>query len=236
MANAQARRDAVRVVEVVDEREPLAEAALELIAEIFPSYERQPLSELRSEIEEKRRQLLLPFDFHLFAAVRGVDDVLATVAGVYLAGINAGFITYLAVKQEARGDKLAQRVRGALVEAFRADARRNGCEDLAWVLGEVRTDGHWLESLVRKRGAIPFDLVYYHPGMLLEGGPPYALYREPVGDHRRELPTDEVRRIIYAVWRRGYRVRYPLERVTFQAMMEELEGRTMVEVHPGYDG
>jgi GNAT superfamily N-acetyltransferase len=234
MASVERRRARIQIVEVVDEREPLAEAALELIAEIFPSYERQPLSELRSEIEEKRRHLLLPFDFHLFAAVRHSHDVLATVSGVYLAGINAGFITYLAVREEARGHRLAQRVRAALVEAFRADARRVGYEDLAWVLGEVRTDGHWLPSLIDKRGAIPLDLVYYHPGMLLEGGPTYALYREPIGDHRQELPAEEVRRIIYAVWRRGYRVRYPLERVTFQAMMEELEGREVVEVHPDY--
>jgi GNAT superfamily N-acetyltransferase len=223
-----------RIVEVVDERDPLAEAALELIAELFPSHERQPISELRSEIEEKRRRLLLPFDFHLFVAVERGERVLATAAGAYLAGINAGFVSYLAVREEARGGGVAQRVRGALVEAFRRDARRVGRDDLAWVVGEVRMDGHWLESLVRNRGAIPFDLTYYHPGMLLEGGPPYALYREPVGDHRRELPVDEVRRIIYAVWRRGYRVRYPLERVTFQAMMEELDGQEIVEVHPDY--
>jgi ribosomal protein S18 acetylase RimI-like enzyme len=230
----RSRSSTVRVVEVTDEREPLAHAALDLIAETFPSHERQPLSELRSEIEEKRRRLLLPYDFHLFVAVERVDAVLATASGVFLAGINAGFITYLSVRPEARRHGVGRRVRAALVDAFRADARRLGREDLSWVLGEVRTDGHWLGSLVRHRGAIPFDLTYYHPGMLLESAPAYALYREPVGDNRRELPTDEVRRIIYAVWRRGYRVRYPLERITFQAMMEELEGRNAVGIHPDY--
>jgi GNAT superfamily N-acetyltransferase len=214
----------VRIGEVLDERDSLAEAALELIAESFPVHERQPLTELRSEIEEKRRQLLLPYDFHLFVAADRPDRVLATVSGVYLAGINSGFITYLAVRQEARRRGLGQRVRRALVEAFREDARRSGHADLNWVLGEVRTDGHWLKSLVRNRGAIIFDLTYYHPGMLLESAPSYALYREPVGDNRRDLPVDEVRRIIYAVWRRGYRVRYPLHRDTFQAMIEELGG------------
>lgn len=234
MTDERGGRGDVRIVEVADERDPLAEAALALIAELFPAHERQPLSELRSEIEEKRRRLLLPFDFHLFVAAGREGTALAAAAGAYLAGINAGFVTYLAVREEARGRGMAQRVRAALVAAFREDARRFGRDDLAWVVGEVRRDGHWLDSLVRNRSAIPFDLTYYHPGMLLEGGPPYALYREPIGDDRREIPADEVRRVIYAVWRRGYRVRYPLERVTFQAMMAELEDRAVVGVHPDY--
>lgn len=223
-----------RIVEVDDERDELAEKALALITECFPSHERQPLSELRSEIEEKRLALLDPFDFHLFVMVDG-DQVIATVAGVYLAGINAGFITYLAVRPEARGRRVARDVRSAIVAAFRDDARRQGHDDLAWVLGEVRADGRWLGSLVRNRGAIPFDLTYYHPGMVLEAAPPYALYREPVGDHRREVPAAEVRRAIYAIWRRGYRVRYPLERTTFRAMIDELEGQEIVGVHPEYN-
>jgi GNAT superfamily N-acetyltransferase len=231
-----AELDGIRIVEIVDERDPLAEGALELIAEAFPPHERQPLAELRSEIEEKRRELLLPFDFHLFAGVDESDDerVVAAGSGAYLAGINAGFISYLAVREGVRGQGVGQEVRVALVEAFREDARRTGRDDLAWVLGEVRTDGHWLESLIRNRGAIPFDLTYYHPGMVLEGGPPYALYREPIGDPRRELPLAEVRRVLYAVWRRGYRVRYPLERATFQAMLAELEERERVGLPPEY--
>lgn len=228
-----AELERIRIVEIEDERDSLAEEALALIAEAFPPHERQPLAELRSEIEEKRRELLQPFDFHLFIGVEE-EGVVAVAAGAYLAGINAGFITYLAVREGTRGQGVGQEVRAALVDAFREDARRTGREDLAWVLGEVRTDGHWLESLIRNRGAIPFDLTYYHPGMVLEGGPPYALYREPIGDERRELPVDEVRRVLYAVWRRGYRVRYPLERATFQAMLSELEDRDSVGPHASY--
>jgi hypothetical protein len=226
--------DEIRIVEIVDERGALADGALALIEELFPSHERQPLSELRSEIEEKRRRLLLPFDFHLFAAVHPPGRIVGVVAGAYLAGINAGFVTYLGVRREARDEGVAAAVRAALVDAFRADARRAGHDELAWVLGEVRTEGHWLASLVRNRGAIPFDLTYYHPGMMLESGPAYALYREPFGDHRREIPADEVRRIIYAIWRRGYRVRYPLERPTFQAMLSELDTKDPVPPHPDY--
>lgn len=223
-----------RVVEITDERDPLTERALELIAESFASHERQPLSELRSEVEEKRRALLLPYDFHMYAAVTATDSVLAMVSGVYLAGINAGFVTYLAVREEARRRGLGGRVRAALVDALREDSRRAGRADLAFVLGEVRADGDWLDTLVRQRDVLVFDLTYYHPGMVLGGAPPYALYREPIADERRELPADEVRRVLYSVWRRGYRVRYPLERATFQAMLEELETREVVGVHPDH--
>jgi len=231
---AEDERTGFHVVEIEDERDPLADRALGLIAELFPTHERQPISELRSEIEEKRLRLLTPFDFHLIAATTADGEVIGVVAGAYLAGINAGFITYLAVREEGRGQGVAGRIRATLVDSFRGDARRAGRDDLSWVLGEVRTEGHWLEALVRNRGAIPFDLVYYHPGMLLESGPSYALYREPIGDHRVELPAEEVRRVIYAVWRRGYRVRYPLERPTFQAMLTELRSRDPVPPHPAY--
>jgi GNAT superfamily N-acetyltransferase len=222
-----------RVVEVTDERHPLAAEALQLIADSFPPHDRHPMAELRSEIAEKRLELLTAYDFHLLALVGEDGQVVAANAGVYLAGVNAGFISYLAVHPDVRGRRLGRRVRTELVKVFRADARRNGRDELAWVLGEIRIDSPWLRGLVRHGGAIPFDLTYYHPGMTPGvTRVPYVLYREPIGDHRAELPAQEVRRIIYAIWRRAYRVRYPLERDGFAAMIRELEGREWVSAHP----
>ena len=219
--------------EVSDEREPLAEQALQLIATAFPPYDRHPLSALRSEIAEKRLGLLHPYDIHLFAYVHEDGHVVATVLGIYLAGVNAGFISYLAVDSEFRRRRLGREVRQALVEAFRADARRVGYDELAWVIGEVRMDSPWLHNLVRHGKAIPFDLVYYHPGMSPgRKDPPYVLYREPVGDHRPQLPVREVLQVLYAVWHRGYRVRYPLDTDAFAAMATELEGKQSVGPHP----
>jgi GNAT superfamily N-acetyltransferase len=214
--------------EVFDEAGPLAEATLELIADTFPPHERHPLSELRSEIAEKRLGLLQPFDFHLFSAV--VEGrVMAAAAGVYLAGVNAGFVTYLAVHPDGRGSGLGTAVRDALAAAFEANAHSNGRRRLAWVLGEVRLSSPWLTTLLRERDAVAFDLEYYHPGMSLHGSPDrYVLYREPVADRRRRISADEVRRVLYAVWRRAYRVRYPLERETFRDMLAQLEGRKRV--------
>jgi hypothetical protein len=53
-----------------------------------------------------------------------------------------------------------------------------------------------------------------------------VLYREPVGDLRAELPASEVLRLLYVIWRRAYRVDYPLQRDTFCYMLDQLEGRT----------
>jgi hypothetical protein len=232
---AARRGSGVSIREIVDERESLADAALQLIADAFERPDRQPLSELRSEIAEKRMDLLSAMDFHMLAAVSPEGEAVGTVAGMYLGGVNAGFITYLTVAPGWRRRKLAPGLRGALVEVFRRDARQSGFDDLDWVLGEVEAGSPWLRRLVRSGGAITFDLTYYHPGMRPGADSRrYILYRQPVGDGRESLPTPLVRRVLYSVYRRGYRVRYPLERPGFQAMLEELEGREWVGPHPDF--
>jgi GNAT superfamily N-acetyltransferase len=224
------------VVEISDERDPRADAALELIEEMFAPRDRHPMGELRSELAERRLGMFSGYNFHLLAAVVEDDERPAgTATGVYLGpGVNAGFVSYLAVRREYRGRRIARLLRPRLVETFRADARRAGRRDLAWVLGEVRASSPWLRRLIRTRGAIPFDLDYYHPGMPPGAVEPYVLYRQPVADHRRDLPAGLVRRIIYSIYRRAYRVRYPLQRDSFTVMIDQLDGRETVGVHPRY--
>jgi GNAT superfamily N-acetyltransferase len=217
------------VEEILDERDPRAEEALRLIAGAFQRPERQPLSELRSEIAEKRLGLLAAMDFHLLVAAGEDGGVQGTVAGMYLEGVNAGYITYLAVAPRFQGRRLAPRLREALVERFRLDARNAGFDELAWVLGEVKGDSPWLARLLRERGAVAFDLPYRHPGVTRDGEPDgHVLYRQPVGDRREELPAQLVRRILYAIYRRGYRIPYPLDSHGFRAMLDDLEDRYTV--------
>lgn len=225
---------AARIVEITDERTPLAAAALQLIGETFERPERQALDELASEIAEKRLDLLSAYDFHLLVRLSDGDRVTGTVAGVYLDGVNAGFVTYLAVAPAHRGQQFGAALRSQLVRVFRADARRAEYEDLAWVLGEVQSDNAWLRRLVRHRGAIAFDLTYFHPGMQPDDPRNYILYRQPIHDRRLALPVPLVRRILYAIYRRGYRVRYPLQRAGFRAMLTECEDREVVGVHPDF--
>lgn len=223
----------IQVVRVDDERTPLAGEALELIASSFPPQDRQPIDQIGMEISERRLGLLTSYDFHLFAAVDVEEQVLGVCAGVYLGGVNAGFVTYLAVLPEARERQLGRRLRVRLVDAFRADAKQLEWEELAWVVGEVRRESPWLGRLVRERSAIPFDLSYYHPGVE-PGGPDadWVLYRQPIADSREELPCGQVAQLLYAIWRRGYRIRWPLQMPAFNAMLRQLEHRETVGFHP----
>ncbi|MCI0436810.1 MAG: GNAT family N-acetyltransferase [Gemmatimonadetes bacterium] len=224
----------VVVVEIMDERTPLADRAVGLFEATFDRRDRHAVDELRAEIAEKRYGLLAPFNFHLLAARAG-DDLIGAIMGCYLAGVNAGFVDYLAVRPGDRGRGVGRILRPRLVDQFREDAREAGRDELAWVLGEVRLENPWLRRLVETRGAIPFDLAYFHPGMRPGvHSPPYVLYRQPFGDLRKELPNALVRRILYAVYRRAYRVRYPLQHEGFMAMIEALEGRESVGIHPDF--
>jgi hypothetical protein len=225
--------DEIRVIRVEDERTELARGALDLIVENFPASDRQPIDQIEMEIAERRMGLLTSYDFHLFAAVDADDRVLGVSAGVYLGGVNAGFVTYLAVRPEARAHHLGRRMRIRLVDAFRADAGKVEWEELAWVVGEVRRGNPWLTRLVRERAVVPFDLRYFHPGVDTEGpDEEWVLYRQPVGDLRQEIPSQEVGQLLYAIWQRAYRVRWPLQRPGFRDMLEQLEGRESIGFLP----
>jgi GNAT superfamily N-acetyltransferase len=222
---------ALRVIEVEDERTPLARRSIELIQHAIGDV--QPASDLLAELEEKRHGLPAGGDYHLLALVDGGDEPLAAAAGIYLEGVNAGFVTYLAVRKDQRSRRLGRGLRKRLIEAVHAEAARKGRE-LAWTVGEVRHDSPWLRTLVRRGRAIPFDFSYFHPWMSLRAEGRYVLYREPHADPRPGLPAEEVLRLVYNIWRRAYRVRFPLQSDIFCHMLRQLEERETVGVAPEF--
>lgn len=221
----------LRTVEVVDERSALARRSIELIQHAIGDV--QPSSDLLSELEEKRLGLPAGGDYHLLALVDGDDQPLAAAGGIYLEGLNAGFVTYLAVHKDQRSRRLGRGLRKHLIESVRAEAARKG-QELAWTVGEVRRDSPWLRTLVRRGRAIPFDFGYFHPWMPLSAEGRYVLYREPHADPRTEIPTEEVLRLVYGIWRRAYRIRFPLQSDVFCYMLRQLEGRGTVGIHPDF--
>ncbi|HSU17460.1 hypothetical protein [Longimicrobium sp.] len=221
-----------RVVEVRDERTELARAAIDLIQTSIGDV--QPAADLLSEIEESRRALPSGGDYHLIASVDGDGEPVAAAAGVFLESVNAGFITYLAVREEVRGQRLGGDLRARLVECFRDDARRAHGGPPAWTVGEVRRESAWLRTLVRGGRAIPFDFGYFHPWMPLRAEGRYILYREPIADGRLEVSGHEVARLLFAIWRRAYRIRYPLQSETFCYMLRKLDGRDTVGADPAF--
>ena len=126
----------LRVVAIEDERDPLARETLELIADSIGDV--QPVDDLLSEIEECRRGMATGGDYHLLAMVDGDGRPVAAAAGIWLEAVNAGFITYLAVRQDLRGALLGRGLRRHLVDSIRDEAQRKHGADPAWVVGEVR--------------------------------------------------------------------------------------------------
>jgi hypothetical protein len=221
-----------RIVRLEDERDPVTRRALELIVEAIGDV--QPIDDLLSEIEEGRRGMYSGGGYHLLAMLDAEGLPAAAGAGIYLRGINAGFVTYLAVRADQRRRMRGQALRRHLVDSIRGEARRLDGRDPAWTVGEVRRTSPWLRTLVRAGKAIPFDFPYLHPWMARESAGRYVLYREPVSDPRPELPAEEVARIVFGIWRRAYRIRFPLRHELFRYMLEEIEARGTVGVHPDF--
>jgi GNAT superfamily N-acetyltransferase len=221
-----------RVVGVDDERTTLARETLELIASSIGDV--QPVNDLLSEIEERRRGMPSGGDAHLLAMVDDDGRAAAAAAGIYLEGVNAGFITYLAVRKDLRGKLLGRGLRGHLLDSIRAEARRKNGAEPAWVVGEVRGGSPWLRTLVGAGQVIPFDFPYFHPWMPRRSEGKYVLYREPLADARTELPAHEVVRLVYAIWRRAYRIRFPLQSETFCYMIDRLQATGTIGAHPDF--
>lgn len=222
-----------RVVEVTDERSALARRSIALIQEAI--WDVHPTRFLLAELEETRRGVARGGGYHLLAMLAsGEEDPLAAAAGVYLQAVNAGFISYLAVREDQRGRGLGRELREQLLQTFQTQARRERGEELAYALGEVERDSAWLRMLVREGRVMVLDVPYFHPWMSRHKEGYYALYREPLADRRRELPSEEVARVIEAIWRRAYRIRSPLQRDTYQYMMQQLEGRETVGADPDF--
>jgi GNAT superfamily N-acetyltransferase len=222
----------LRVVVVDDERTPLATEALELITTAIGDV--QPVNDLLSEVEERRRGMPSGGDYHLLAMMGPDGRAAAAAAGIYLEGVNAGFVTYLAVRPDLRGQLLGRGLRGHLVESIRAEARRKNGADPAWLVGEVRRGSPWLQTLVGAGKVIPFAFPYFHPWMPRRSEGRYVLYREPMADARPELPAEEVVRLVYAIWRRAYRIRFPLQSDTFCYMLDQLKASGMIGADPEF--
>jgi GNAT superfamily N-acetyltransferase len=196
------------IVEVTDERSPLASRAIWLLQEAIGDV--HPASYLLSELRETRQGLAQGGDYHLLALPSPEGgQALGAAAGVYLAAVQAGFVSYLAVRDELRGRGLGRALRERLVARLREEARESGAGELGRVLGEVQRDSAWLRLLVREGRVVPLDLPYFHPWMSRRGEDVYALYLEPLADRRTELPAEEASRLVEAVWRRAYRIRDP---------------------------
>ena len=218
----------IRVREIRSAKDPAFAAAHALLRRIFPRSEMMPRRSWVQVLREREQGLWTDLNWHLIVAQRdGV--VIGAASGSYLGNVNVGVIGYVAVDTAARASGLGPRLRRALVRGFTRDARELNGTALRAVVGEVHADNPWLRVLVSRHHALALDFPYYQPALhRTEKGVPLVMYFEPIGARRRWLPAGEVRRLLYTMWRRAYRVSNPLRDPNFRRMLRALDGRRRI--------
>lgn len=218
----------IRVREIRSAQDPSFTGAHRLLRRIFPRSEMMPRRAWIQVLRERAQGLWTDLNWHLFVAERD-GAVIGAASGSYLGNINVGVVGYVAVDAAARARGLGPRLRRALVRAFMRDARDVNGTELRAVVGEVHADNPWLRVLVSRHHAIALDFPYYQPALhRTEKGVPLVMYYEPIGARRRSLPVGEVRRLLYTMWRRAYRVPSPLANANFRRMLRALNGRRRI--------
>lgn len=208
--------------------DPALAQAHRLLAAALPPHEVVPRREWREALAERSAGVWSDLRWHLLVAER-MGRVLGMTSGTFLGSVEVGMIGYLALDPVLRGRGIGARLRTRLRSRFERDAAEFRGRPLAAVVGEVDPDNPWLHYLMSRRGALALDLPYCQPP-LRTGEPPHplVLYYQPLHGRPRSLPVAEVRRLLFAIWRRLYRVARPLQHPVFRRMLRSLQGRTRV--------
>lgn len=222
-----ARRTGARVVtrEIRTTDDRAFDPAYRLLRRIFPRSEMLPRSDWVQVMRERTEGLWTDLAWHLLVAERG-GRVVGAASGSYLGNVNIGLIGYIAVTPASRATGLGPRLRRHLRRLFERDAERVHGRALEAIVGEVRRDNPWLARLIAKDGAIALDFPYEQPDLEGGGSPvPLVLYYQPLGRRRTWVSAEQVRRLLYTIWRRSYRIPRPLKRPAFRRMLRALRGR-----------
>jgi GNAT superfamily N-acetyltransferase len=218
----------LRIREIRTADDPAFNAAHRLLRRIFPRAEMMPRRGWVQVLREREQGLWTDLNWHLFVAQRS-GVTIGAASGSYLGNVNVGVVGYVAVDARRRAKGLGPRLRRALVRAFERDARDVNGATLRAVVGEVHAGNPWLRVLVTRHHAIALDFPYYQPALRhTEKGVPLVMYYEPIGARRRFLTVGELRRLLYTMWRRAYRVPSPLANANFRRMLRALRGRRRI--------
>ena len=218
----------VTVREVHDAGDPAFPVAHKLLRTTFPRAEMLPMRDWRVAMRERGMGLWTDLAWHLLVAERD-GQVIGAASGSYLGNVNVGIIGYIAMRPDVRSAGVGPRLRRRLRRAFEQDAARIAGKPLEAILGEVRSDNPWLRHLVRREHAIALDFPYIQPSLgRKKEDVSLVLYYQPIARQRSSLSTAELRRLLYTIWRRTYRVARPLSKPAFRKMLGSLEGRRRI--------
>jgi len=212
----------VRIREVRSPTDRALGRAHRFLKRIFPRAELLPLRDWSETLREREAGLWTDLDWHLLVAEQG-RQLVGAASGSYIGNVNVGLVGYVAVRRGLRGRGIGERLRRGLRSAIARDARRiHGCR-LTALIGEVHGENPWPARLVRTQGALALDFPYSQPSLHRSAAHVgLVLYVQPLAAHRRALPADEVRRLVYTIWRRVYRIDRPLSRRPFRRMLRAL--------------
>ncbi len=218
----------ITIREVLSADEPSFKVAHELLRREFPHAEMLPVRVWRNAMRERSEGLWTDVGWHLIVAERK-SRVLAAASGSYLGNVNVGIVGYIAVRAAARTLGLGPRMRRALHRKFETDARHAGHARLGAIVGEVSRTNPWLRTLVRREGAIALDFPYFQPSLgRMREAVPFVLYYQPLGAKQKTLGGAQLRRLLYTMWRRTYRIEEPLANGHFRAMLRSIAGRSRI--------
>jgi hypothetical protein len=225
---AAPRRAPLRIREVRDPNDRALAGAYRLLRGAFTARELVRRRDIREAIIERNRGFLGDLNWHMFVAERGKTLVgVATIS--YVGELNIAVIGYLAVRSTERATGVGLRLRARLLQAVHKDALRIRRRPVDALLGEVRAGNPWLRHLVGVHGALALDFPYWQPSIDGKARPVrLVLYYQPVAQERQSLGVNEVRRLLYVIWRRIYRIPRPMKNPTFQRMLKALQGRRMI--------
>ena len=217
----------VTIRELREGTDPALGRAYSLLRRTFPPHELVPKRELVATLHERAAGVLTDLNWHMFVAEhRG--RVVGAASGWYVGSLNIGVIGYVLVARGQRSGGLGPRIRRRLRQAFERDATRIRGIPLRALVGEVEERNPWLRHLVNRRDALALDITYLQPAIGDARPVPLVLYWESLGAPRRSISVATARKLLYALWRRLYRVQRPLEDRSFRKMLQQLQGRRRI--------
>ncbi|MEO8030376.1 MAG: GNAT family N-acetyltransferase [Gemmatimonadota bacterium] len=218
----------IRIRDIIAGSDPALRPAHRLLMASLPAGEVVGIRDWRHSLAEGSAGVWTDQRWHLLVATRN-GQVRGMASGSYLGSHNIGVIGYLALHPSLRGRGVGPRLRARLRHRFERDARDTRGESLAGMLGEVDPANPWLRRLVHGAGALALDLPYYQPSLHpLDAPSPLVLYYQPIAVERRWLPAAEVRQLLFAIWRRLYRIPRPMHHPEFRLMLKALRGRRRI--------
>jgi len=208
--------------EIRSPHDPAIGPAHRLLHRMFPRAELLPLRDWRYALAERAAGLWTDLGWHIIVAE--LDGRVHGVATAnYVGNVNVGMIGYIGVDAKGRASGVGGDLRERMREILQRDALRMRSVPLRAIVGEIHAYNPWLRHLVRYSGALALDFPYRQPSIRsAEKAVPLVLYYQGLDRRRRSLRTEEIRRLIYAIWRRVYRIARPVSRRSFQQMLRSL--------------